>query len=257
MAASRISDPSAVPRVEGLAVGPAVSPARLTPGALRMRFATRIDWTPEMLDDRVQIAGAGTGEPRESAVLIALFNRGDDAVTVLMTVRNADLRTHAGQIAFPGGRIDPEDDGPIGAALREANEEVGLVGDDLEVLGALPSYRTATGYAITPVVALVDGVRADRRGLRVHEAEVADVFEVPLAFLMNPSNHERRRFQWAMDGQTLEREYYAMPWRGPAVSYRNVGHARGQGDYFIWGATAAIIRNLYGFLAAGEPSTRK
>jgi 8-oxo-dGTP pyrophosphatase MutT (NUDIX family) len=143
-----------------------------------------------------------------AAVLVAIVDRPDPGV--LLTVRDAALRKHAGQIAFPGGRIDPTDDGPVAGALREAEEEIGLP----------DRYRTVTGFQVTPVL----GVIAPDIPLVPHTVEVADIFEVPLSFLLEPSNHLERAIEW----QGRERHYYEILWR----------------DRRIWGATAAMIVNL-------------
>jgi 8-oxo-dGTP pyrophosphatase MutT (NUDIX family) len=131
------------------------------------------------------------------------------------------LRKHSGQIAFPGGAIDPEDGTAENAALREANEEIGLVSERAEILGSLPRYLTGSGFSITPVLAVVN----TPFDVHPNPDEVADIFEVPLSFLMNPDNH--RRESRLFNG--TERFYYAMPY-----------HER-----FIWGVTAGIIRGLY------------
>ncbi len=207
---------------------PAVPPTRLVADALRERFHRPPAWSPEFVDDRHPGSPA---QLRPAAVLVPLVRRGA-APTVLLTVRTAHLSAHAGQIAFPGGRTEPTDASPVATALRESEEEIGLSRDRVEVLGQLPTYSTGTGFVVTPVVGLVDAEHVLR-----HDAnEVADTFEVPLSFLMDPANHERRVYRWP-DG--MERSFYAMPWRTPD----------GTREYFIWGATAAMLRNFYRFLA--------
>jgi 8-oxo-dGTP pyrophosphatase MutT (NUDIX family) len=156
---------------------------------------------------------------RPAAVLIAVVDRPEP--TVLLTQRSAHLNDHAGQISFPGGKIDPTDASPLDAALREADEEVGLEREFIDPVGYLDLYGTAFGFRILPTVARV------RPGftLRVSAAEVDDVFEVPLAFLMNPANHQIHSKEF----RGIERLYYAMPYE----------------ERYIWGATAGILRVLY------------
>ncbi len=151
---------------------------------------------------------------------------------MILTRRTAHLKRHSGQIAFPGGRRDESDDSPIATALREAQEEVGLSPDRVEVIGQMPDYITGTGFRVTPVVGLVEPGFL----LAPDPQEVADVFEVPLEFLMNPQHHERRRIL----SDEGERMFFAMPWRAPGSD----------SEVFIWGATAAMLRNLYRMLSA-------
>ena len=185
------------------------------------------------LDDE-GFAVAPPGPHRHAAILFPVVAR-DDELTVLFTVRSHGLRDHSGQIAFPGGKIDPADSGPADAALREAFEEIGLAPDAVRVLGYLDPYLSASGFLVVPVVGLIDPL------LRLHlnPAEVAEVFEVPLARLMDPAGHTLGSGSWR--GRT--RRYYA-------ISY---------GERLIWGVTAGIVRNLYERLfarvSAGSPST--
>lgn len=160
-----------------------------------------------------------------AAVLVPIVLR--DKPTVLLTQRTAHLRDHAGQVSFPGGRCEPGDPDPVATALREAEEEVGLAAAQIEVLGSLDAYRTGTGFTVTPVVALV----TPPLNLKLDDFEVADVFEPPLAFLLDPANHRRDRLEYR--GQW--RDYWAMPWQGR----------------YIWGATAGILVRLTQFLAEG------
>ena len=153
----------------------------------------------------------------QAAVLIAITDR--DEPGVLLTVRREDMRTHAGQVAFPGGRVDPGEDAIL-AALREAQEEVLLDPAAVEIVGAIEPYRTVTGFVVTPVL----GVIPPDLPLAPHEHEVADLFEAPLAFLLDPAN---QRLQSALL-QGRERHYYEIVWNGRR----------------IWGATAAMIVNL-------------
>lgn len=157
--------------------------------------------------------------PRPAAVLVPVIAR--EEPTVLLTQRSKHLSTHAGQVAFPGGRIDPGDASPLAAALREADEEVGLPARFATPLGYLDSYFSGTGFRIVPVVALIEPGFT----LTINPQEVDEVFEVPLAFLMARENHARRSGVW----KGVERHFYAMPFE-----QRN-----------IWGATAGMIRNLY------------
>jgi 8-oxo-dGTP pyrophosphatase MutT (NUDIX family) len=209
-----------------------VAGRHLTAHALRERFAKPPVWTPEHSVEKK----FADREPAAAAVLVPLVMR--DELTLLLTLRTANLSTHSGQIAFPGGRTDGSDSGPVDTALREANEEIGLPRDHVEVLGTLPIYVTGTAFIITPVVALIKPGFA----LRANPAEVADVFEVPLAYLMNPANHRRHELEF--DGVT--RQWLSMPYlergTGPAGSPSV--------ERYIWGATAGMLRNLYRFLSA-------
>ena len=224
-----IPDPRIAPIDDTVAALPAPDASRLVPEALRERFRHPPAWTPEFVDDRWR---AGGDPPRPAAVLVPLVPR-DGGLAVMLTVRTAHLSSHAGQIAFPGGRTEREDGSSVGTALRETEEEIGLARRHVEVLGTMPSYVTGTGFVVTPVVGLVEPEHA-----LAHDAfEVADVFEVPLAFLMDPANHQRRIWRWD-DGQS--RSFLAMPWTRPSDGR----------EYFVWGVTAAILRNLYGFVSA-------
>jgi 8-oxo-dGTP pyrophosphatase MutT (NUDIX family) len=224
----RILEPELLPVVStGDNLRP-VPPERLTPEGLRARFAQTLDWSQEAPEARIKAIG---GDPRVASVLVALVVR-ETGLTVLLTQRADHLSDHAGQISFPGGRREPEDADAAATALREAQEEVGLASEHVEVLGALPDYLTGTGFRVTPVVALVHPPFA----LEADTLEVADIFEVPLAWLMNPANHQVRLFQW----ENGERRFFAMPY---AASEK-------QAPYFIWGATAGMLRNFYRFLAA-------
>ncbi|MBX9817683.1 MAG: CoA pyrophosphatase, partial [Burkholderiaceae bacterium] len=153
-----------------------------------------------------------------------------ETLTVLLTHRTSHLSSHSGQVAFPGGKVDPEDADAVATALREAQEEVGLESRHVEVLGTMPTYTTGSAFVVTPVVALVN----DTMVIEANPHEVAQVFEVPLQFLMNPANHQRHQVQW--EGQV--REWLSIPYHD------------GQMEHFIWGATAGMLRNLYRFLQA-------
>lgn len=170
------------------------------------------------------------GERRPAAVLVPIVAREPEA-TILFTLRTAGLRTHGGQIAFPGGRVDPEDASAEAAALREAEEEIGLSASHIETLCRGPDYLVGSGYMIAPIIAAV------RPGftLRLNPAEVDDVFEVPLSFLMDPVNHRMGSRVW----QGFTRRVYEMPYE----------------ERFIWGATAGILRILYERLYHDDPVT--
>lgn len=220
----RIVDPKAVPVAGTDAHLPPVPAERLATNFLRARLPEAPLWTPEWPGDGGRF---GARDPMAASVLMPLVAR-DDGLHVLLTRRTAHLRDHAGQISFPGGRAEPEDADPAATALREAQEEVGLVPAQVEVLGHLPTYTTVTSYVVTPVVGLV----RPPLDLQPDPFEVDEAFEVPLSFLMNPAHH--RRHEWEMEG--IRRRFLSMPWQGPG------------GEYFIWGATAAMLRNLYAFL---------
>jgi len=208
---------------------PPVTPEHLESDALRRRFLAPPAWTPEIKTER----RITERTPTHASVLIALVPRNE--ITVLLTQRTEHLTDHPGQISFPGGRVEPEDADAAATALRESHEEIGLEAEYVDVLGAMPTYTTGTGFIVTPIVALV------RPGFAVKPEpfEVAEVFEVPLQFLMNPANHRRHS---VVVGE-VKREFISIPWDG----LDETGQPR---QYFIWGATAAMLRNLYRFLAA-------
>jgi 8-oxo-dGTP pyrophosphatase MutT (NUDIX family) len=219
---------------------PPVAAERLTTDGLRARFEQRLAWAPEPV---VEVQWRNTpGDPRVASVLVPLVVR-DHGLTVLLTQRADHLNDHAGQVSFPGGRQEPFDADAIATALREAQEEVGLAPSRVEILGALPDYLTGTGFCVTPVIGLVHPPFA----LKMDELEVAEVFEVPLAFLMDPANHEERVFRH----EGGERRFFAMPYpRSKSAGASGQGVSEVGGHHFIWGATAAMLRNLYRFLAA-------
>lgn len=203
---------------------PAVGHGALTPQALRQRFAQPPAWEPEIWSER-KFADRPVAH---ASVLVPVVMR--EHPTVLLTERTTHLSTHSGQIAFPGGKRDASDRDAAHTALREAQEEIGLEDRWVEVIGQMPIYRTGTQFLVTPVVALVD----PGHQLALNPDEVADAFEVPLAFLMNPAHHRRHALEW----QGTQRQWFSMPYMD------------GRNERFVWGATAAMLRNLYRFLAA-------
>jgi 8-oxo-dGTP pyrophosphatase MutT (NUDIX family) len=227
-----IRDPSLIPVMGVDEHLPAVPLAQLSEAALRARFARSAAWTPTFAGDGQHVAHNRL--PAAAAVLIPLVLH-EDGPRVLLTRRTDHLRDHAGQISFPGGRAEPGEDDPAMTALREAEEEVGLPRAQVEVIGCMPVYTTITSFVVTPVVALVRTPLA----LQLDPFEVAEAFEVPLSFLMTPAHHRRHRFE-SDDGQS--RHFLSMPWQGRGAD----GEMR---EYFIWGATAAMLHNLYRFLS--------
>ena len=222
-------DPQALAVLRNDAALPTVPADRLRSDALRERFLAPPAWSPEIAIERNRVDRIAT----HASVLIALVLR--DELTVLLTRRTDHLHDHPGQISFPGGRAEQHDADAIATALREAREEIGLDDSFVDVLGALPTYTTGSGFIVTPVVALV------QPGFVVQPdpIEVADVFEVPLRFLMTPAHH-----RWHEIGAGAERrEFMSMPFDGVDAAGRPQ-------RYFIWGATAAMLRNLYRFLLA-------
>jgi 8-oxo-dGTP pyrophosphatase MutT (NUDIX family) len=164
-------------------------------------------------------ARAGVQATRPAAVLVPVVARPEPAV--ILTLRTPDLPSHAGQVAFPGGKIDPHDETPLAAAIREGEEEIGLDPRVVDPIGYLDLYLTFSGFRILPALVRVD---PDYR-LTVNPSEVVEAFEVPLAFLMEPANHARKTREW----RGIQRAYLEMPY----------------GDRYIWGITAGILRNLY------------
>jgi 8-oxo-dGTP pyrophosphatase MutT (NUDIX family) len=207
----------------------------------RLVHAGAVELDVEELRRRLAAPGPGAaalpGDPGAAAggsltpasVLMPVLER-EHELTMLFTRRTAQLRSHSGQISFPGGRAEPADPTPEFTALRETHEEIGLAPERVRVLGRLGDYSTRTGFRITPVV----GAVAAPFELRPDAGEVDEVFEVPLSFLLDPRNHQRhsREFQGEM------RWFYAIPYR----------------DYYIWGATAGILVNLYRHLCYLEAS---
>ncbi len=182
--------------------------------------------TPDTIRRRLADCGPPPDAPRDAfpaltqaAVLVPLVNHAA-GMTALFTRRTEHLSDHAGQVSFPGGRVEPGDDGPVATALRETEEEIGLAPAHIEIVGRLPMFDTATGFAVVPVVALV----APPFTLRLDDFEVAEVFEVPLDFLLDPANRRIERRVW--NGR--EREYYCIDHEGPT----------------IWGVTARMVVSL-------------
>ena len=192
-------------------------PRILTAEWLRQRFAAGGEFDSPGED------GIPSGPLRPAAVLVPIVLR-PSGPTLLLTRRTDHLHHHPGQVSFPGGRVEEEDLSPVDTALRETEEEIGLVRRHVELLGLLPQYRTGTGFEVTPVVGLV----TPPFELALDAFEVAEVFEVPMSFLLDTSKHQRHQIE--VRGRM--REYYAMPYEG----------------YFIWGATAGMIVSLQRFL---------
>jgi 8-oxo-dGTP pyrophosphatase MutT (NUDIX family) len=217
-------DPRTVPVIGIDTHLPAVDARALAPDALRERFLAPPAWEPEVWNERK----FSQREPALASVLVPIVMR--EKPTVLLTERTTHLSTHSGQVAFPGGKRDDTDTDETHTALREAHEEIGLEPEFIEVIGRMPIYTTGSQFIITPVVALVD----PRHHLKLNAFEVADAFEVPLEFLMNPAHHRRH----AVEFGGIRREWFSMPYMD------------GTAERFVWGATAAMLRNFYRFLSA-------
>jgi 8-oxo-dGTP pyrophosphatase MutT (NUDIX family) len=215
-------DPEQLP-VDSVATEGALAPERLLAASLRARFANPPPWEPEALEE----AFLRRTNMTAASVLIPLVQR-EAGLSMLLTQRTAHLTDHAGQISFPGGRAEDYDASPVHTALRETEEEIGLDRRHIEIVGTLPDYITGTGYRVTPVVGLV----TPPFELTPDENEVAEIFEVPLAFLMDAANHRRLSFE--LPEGAGRRSFYAMPYE----------------RFFIWGATAGMLRNLFHFLRA-------
>jgi 8-oxo-dGTP pyrophosphatase MutT (NUDIX family) len=223
-------DAQAIP-VHEICIGQSmVGISHLDPSHLRSRFQNPPVWQPEITDENRHVIATdiiskrqAAGKVTRAAVLIPLVLQ-SDGLTVLPTQRTDHLHDHAGQISFPGGRMDSGDLSPNATALRESEEEIGLDRDGVEIIGQLPQYLTVSGYSVTPVVGLVK----PQAEYILDTFEVADIFEVPLHFLMDPANHQVR--VWESD--LGSRRFYSMPYE----------------NRFIWGATAGMLRNLYHLL---------
>jgi 8-oxo-dGTP pyrophosphatase MutT (NUDIX family) len=223
-------DAQAIPIHEVCTGQPTVARNILDPLSLRHRFQSPPVWQPEITDESRHVIAANiiskrqaAGKVTRAAVLIPLLLK-NDGLSVLLTQRTDHLHDHAGQISFPGGRMDSGDLNPHDTALRESEEEIGLDRKGVEIIGQLPQYLTVSGYSVTPVVGLVK----PQAEYVLDAFEVADIFEVPLHFLMNPANHQVR--VWESDQGS--RRFYSMPYE----------------NRFIWGATAGMLRNLYQLL---------
>lgn len=224
MSLTPVFDPRQVPVIAVDTDLPKVPAARLQVAELRSRFAQPPVWSPELVaesrfSDRAPVA---------ASVLVPLVMR--EQLMVLLTQRTAHLSSHSGQIAFPGGKRDAGDVDDAATALREAHEEIGLESVQVEVLGSLPIYTTGSAFHVTPVIALVQPGHA----ITANAYEVDAVFEVPLAFLMDPANHRHHEVEFA----GAKRHWLSMPYQD------------GNTERFIWGATAGMLRNLYRFLMA-------
>jgi 8-oxo-dGTP pyrophosphatase MutT (NUDIX family) len=223
-------DAQAVP-IESVCIGQQkVSDRLLDPYQLKERLLSPPAWQIEITDENRHVMAAdiiakrqAAGKVTRAAVLIPLLLQ-PNGLSVLLTQRTTHLRDHGGQISFPGGRMDPEDAGPNETALRESEEEIGLERERVEIIGQLPEYLTVSGYSVTPIIGLVK----PQAEYVLDEFEVADIFEVPLSFLMDPANHQVRVWQ----SEQGSRRFYSMPYEGR----------------FIWGATAGMLRNLYHLL---------
>lgn len=213
-------DPYVQPWVTSNQAFAAVPPEYLTRESLKTALSANIQRVLDIPDESAKRFPGREGTPVEAAVLVPIVLR-PEGLTVLLTQRTAHLNDHAGQISFPGGKIETTDADAVAAALRETEEETGLKREFVEVLGGLPRYVTSTGFAISPITALVEPGFT----LSPDRFEVAEIFEVPLEFLTNPINFRLHRATLP-DGST--RQYYSAPWN----------------QYFIWGATAAMLLGM-------------
>lgn len=219
-------NPRDVAAMPSLRVESAVAGACLTAQAIRERFASHVAWTPDVVQEPVW---PDIGRMRPAAVLVGLVER--EQVYLVLTHRAAHLKQHAAQVAFAGGKIDATDGSAEDAALREAQEEIGVPAHAVQVLGRLSEYSTGTGFHIVPVVGFISSDVV----YQPDPSEVEQVFEVPLAFITDPTNH--RYHMVVRDG--VERCWWSMPYTD-AQGY----------EHYIWGATAGMLRNLYQYLLA-------
>lgn len=215
-------DPELLP-IDSVGGEDAITADQLREDALRARFSNPPDWSPEITIER--LVRPMSGPLTDAAVLLPIVLR-ETGPTLLFTQRTAHLNAHAGQVSFPGGRMEAYDASPIETALRETEEEIGLARMHIDVIGTLPEYHTGTGFRVTPVVAIVQ----PPFDLQADPFEVAEIFEVPLSFLMDGMHHQRRTAEFI----TGRRTFYVMPYE----------------RFFIWGATAGMLRNLFHFLRA-------
>lgn len=196
---------------------------------IRQAFSASVDWQVEpVFTESFQADSLDLIGIVQAAVFVPLVQR-QDGLYLLFTRRASHLYDHAGQICFPGGRIEDSDKDAVAAALRETHEEIGVSSEYIQLIGTQPGFLTSTRFTMKPVIGYV------RPGFTIRPdlTEVAEVFEVPLSFLMDPSHHFLHRAHLPDGGH---RFYFSMPWK----------------EYFIWGATAALIRNLYHFLSAAQ-----
>lgn len=223
-------DPSAQPVIARPAL-PVLSPGTLQLPFIRRAFSVPVPWQVEPLFTNLfDLDTSGRPDIREAAVFIPLVERAD-GVHVMFTRRAAHLYHHAGQICFPGGRIEDTDPDFVQAALRETWEEVGVEPRYVELIGTQPSFLTSTRYTMKPVI----GILRPGYTLVPDRSEVEEIFEVPMSTLLDPTLH---RLHEIRPTEGLPRYFFSVSW----------------GDYFIWGATAALIRNMYHYLAAAEAS---
>lgn len=229
---NRIVRPEFDPKIQPVVATQVLAP--LLPESLELEFISQafklpVDWQVEPIFKRsFHTELQNDQELRHAAVFVPLVQR-PSGLHVVFTRRADHLYDHAGQISFPGGRIEPTDQDEIAAALRETQEEIGIGPEYIQLIGTQPSYITSTQFTMKPVIGAL------KPGFTVTPdlSEVAEVFEVPLSVLLDPSQH---RLHYAQIGKGEDRYYFSISWQ----------------SYFIWGATAALIRNFYHYLAAAQ-----